>query len=114
MNDFEEEATVLPLAVVCDLPARSELTGIKYFSGYHSCFFCKQRGKRLNNSMYWPYFELEEDDRRTHEELLENYENKSNGIVRDSPLLIIKEIVDLSRIVAIDYMHQHCEGILYY
>lgn len=60
--------------------------------------------------MYWPYFEIFEGEERNHSNLLQDYANFDNGIVRESPLLILKEDIDLSKFVALDYMHQHCEG----
>lgn len=65
-----------------------------------------------NRSMYWPYFEIPEEEQRDHNSLLHDYDNLDNGIVRESPILVLKDSVDLSKFVALDYMHQHCEGKL--
>lgn len=105
-----KNVTIIPLCCVSDLPARAALCEMKNHNGYYSCIYCNLRGVVANRSHYWPYFNIEKENKRKMDDFFINALIQDEGVKGKSVLLNISEDFDIIEFFAIDYMHQHLEG----
>ena len=88
---------------ICDAPARAMLQGIKSFSGYNGCGYCKEVGEYFHGRIIFPGVTSAPRQDATYVSMLEN-----NQLSR-SPLI---DVVPLKSAFPPEYMHGICLGIM--
>lgn len=92
---------------ICDMPARAFIKCTKGHTGYYSCERCTIKGIRTDNVTQFPKINFRP---RTDESFrTQNQRQHHMGI---SPILRIRQVLDMIFIFVLDFMHLFCLGIM--
>lgn len=102
----DKHFTIHLRCIVCDMPAKAMVKGIKLYSGYEGCDKCTQNGHWLGKMTYpeTSGFELRTDESFRQQRNARHHHN----VV--SPFL--KLPIDMIKAFPIDYQHQACLGVM--
>lgn len=90
------------ILIVADAPARSMLQSVKSHSGFHGCYYCRQKGVKRMDRLLFPEYH---SSLRTNQE----YRNfRESNQLKLSPLF---EVVNPIEGFPLDYMHLICLGV---
>lgn len=91
------------IVFICDAPARAMVQGIKSFSGYNGCGYCREVGEYCDRRVVFPGVSAEPREDLIYLSMEENNQISSS---------IVRGVVPLKSAFPAEYLHLICLGIM--